>query len=142
MIGEDIKGDERITSARGQNAGDVVLPALVVAGQIAEAARANAVALFETGKVLKAELNAIGEKAFAEGRDALALLASDLDELATATTPAAVLALQQKQARRNAELMLSGFARSAGTFGKLASEMSGPIAALLNTRLEAFRLPG
>ena len=142
MIGEDIKGDERITSARGQNAGDVVLPALVVAEQIAEAARANAVALFETGKVLKAELNAIGEKAFAEGRDALALLASDLDELATATTPAAVLALQQKQARRNAELMLSGFARSAGTFGKLASEMSGPIAALLNTRLEAFRLPG
>ena len=142
MIGEDIKGDERITSARGQNAGDVVLPALVVARQIAEAARANAVALFETGKVLKAELNAIGEKAFAEGRDALALLASDLDELATATTPAAVLALQQKQARRNAELMLSGFARSAGTFGKLASEMSGPIAALLNTRLEAFRLPG
>ena len=116
----------------------------MVAGQIAEAARANAVALFETGKVLKAELNAIGEKAFAEGRDALALLASDLDELATATatTPAAVLALQQKQARRNAELMLSGFARSAGTFGKLASEMSGPIAALLNTRLEAFRLPG
>ena len=142
MIGEDIKGDERITSARGQNAGDVVLPALVVAEQIAEAARANAVALFETGKVLKAELNAIGEKAFAEGRDALALLASDLDELATATTPAAVLALQQKQARRNSELMLSGFARSAGTFGKLASEMSGPIAALLNTRLEAFRLPG
>jgi len=142
MIGEEIKSGQRTASAKGQNAREGVLPAVAVAGQIAEAARANAVALFETGKVLKGELNAMGEKAFTEGRDALALLASDLDELATATTPAAVMELQQKLARRNAELMLSGFARSAGAFGKLASEMSSPFAASLKTSLEAFRLPG
>lgn len=141
MIGVDSKGDECAASAHGQKVGDAVLPAVAMAGQIAEAARANAVAVFETGRALKGELNAIGEKAFAEGRDALALFASDLDELATATTPAAVLEFQQKLARRNAELMLSTFARSAGTFGKLASQVTSPIAASLKTSMEAFGLP-
>jgi len=105
----------------------------------AEIARANADAVVETGRALNGGLKALGQGTLADGRQTLASFSEDLAELAAISTPADVLRLQQRLARRNAELAVATFTRTGQALGELASAMMAPLTACARSNVAAIR---
>ena len=110
-----------------------------LAAEMGEFNKGNLEAVVESGKILAAGMQDMGQAYVADVKDAVETVTADVKEVATVKSPTDFVQLQGKIARRNVDTAVAAVSKNTEAWVKLANDVFAPLSSRASVAKDMFR---